>query len=279
VILVTNATGHVEIYGIRIDSAGSGYTAPPTVTVTPGTGYTQVLAPSLTAVVATGTITALTLTNPGSGYGSTAPTVAFTGGGGTAAAATAVLIGSPVGSLSLTNAGSGYTSPPTLAFTGGSGTGAAAIAVLSGGLGVTAITLVQPGFAYTTLPSVTLYPGAGAVLEPQGIETNPTPYVRNHDPAGAVSSIVAIPFSRGRTDSNNNLIYDDSLLIIKPRTLLTPTLTLQGDGLTWAGVFTPVTAFVTAVLNFRRSCVVDVEIFGGGRVLHQGKLTIQNKMS
>ncbi len=66
----------------------------------------------------------LSLTNGGSGYTGD-PTVSFTGGGGTGAAATATAVGGVVTSLTLTNPGTGYTSKPTIVFTGGGGTGAA----------------------------------------------------------------------------------------------------------------------------------------------------------
>ena len=71
------------------------------------------------------------LPNGGSGYTS-APTVAFSGGGGSGAAATCTINGSgAVDSITLTNSGSNYTSAPTISFTGGGGTGAAATATLS----------------------------------------------------------------------------------------------------------------------------------------------------
>jgi hypothetical protein len=73
----------------------------------------------------------ISLTNGGSGYTS-APTVAFSGGGGSGAAATCTINGSgAVDSITLTNSGSNYTSAPTISFTGGGGTAAAATATLS----------------------------------------------------------------------------------------------------------------------------------------------------
>lgn len=63
----------------------------------------------------------------GSGYTS-APTVTFTGGGGTGAAATALINDGQVVGVIMTNNGSGYTSAPTIGFTGGGGTGATATA-------------------------------------------------------------------------------------------------------------------------------------------------------
>ncbi len=75
------------------------------------------------------TVTYVEVTARGSGYTS-APTVVFTGGGGTAAAATAVISNGKVVSITVTNSGSGYTSVPTVSFTGGSGAGAAATALV-----------------------------------------------------------------------------------------------------------------------------------------------------
>ena len=63
----------------------------------------------------TGTfITAITVTNPGSGYTS-APAVTLSGGGGSGATATANLLDGTVVSITVGNAGSGYTSTPTVA--------------------------------------------------------------------------------------------------------------------------------------------------------------------
>lgn len=66
----------------------------------------------------------------GSGY-TTAPSVSFSGGGGTGAAGTA-LIGSDgtIIGVEITNHGSGYTSAPSVSFSGGGGAGAAGAAVV-----------------------------------------------------------------------------------------------------------------------------------------------------
>ena len=68
----------------------------------------------------------ITVTNRGSGYTS-APTVSFSGGGGTGAAATANISGGEVTSITVTNGGTGWTSTPDIIITGGGGSGATAV--------------------------------------------------------------------------------------------------------------------------------------------------------
>lgn len=103
-------------------------------------GYTESLSNKLAAVIAFAY-------NSGSVYTST-PTVAFSGGGGTGAAATAVLTNGVVTGITITNAGSGYTSAPTVTISGGGGAGATATATVSGGT-VTAITVTHGGTGNT----------------------------------------------------------------------------------------------------------------------------------
>ena len=64
-------------------------------------------------------IASVTVTSGGTGY-SSAPTVSFTGAGGTGGAGTTVLSGGAVQSVTITAAGSGYTANPTVVFNGGS---------------------------------------------------------------------------------------------------------------------------------------------------------------
>ena len=69
-------------------------------------------------------IAGISITSGGSGY-ATAPTVGFTGGGGTGATAKAIIVGGVVTGITITNPGSGYTSAPSVTFTGGTPTVAA----------------------------------------------------------------------------------------------------------------------------------------------------------
>lgn len=75
-------------------------------------------------------VEAVIITNGGTGYTS-APTVGFTGGGGSGAAGTAVVANGVVVSVTMTAYGTGYTSTPTVGFTGGGGSAAAATALMS----------------------------------------------------------------------------------------------------------------------------------------------------
>lgn len=72
----------------------------------------------------------VTVTAGGSGYTS-APTISFTGGGGSSAAATATInADGEVNGAAVTNQGTGFTSAPTVSFSGGSGSGAEAKATI-----------------------------------------------------------------------------------------------------------------------------------------------------
>ena len=75
-------------------------------------------------------VDAVTVTAGGTNY-TTVPTVSFSGGGGTGAAATATLTDGVVTSITITDGGQNYTSAPTVAITGGDGSGATATASIS----------------------------------------------------------------------------------------------------------------------------------------------------
>jgi hypothetical protein len=82
---------------------------------------------ALTAGTPLTAVIGIALTAGGSGY-LTAPTVTFSGGSGTGAAAIAQIRDGAVVALLLTAEGTGYVTTPTVAFSGGGGTGATATA-------------------------------------------------------------------------------------------------------------------------------------------------------
>ncbi len=101
------------------------------------------------------------VTAQGSSY-STAPTVVFTGGGGTAAAATARINGLSV--INVTAPGTGYTQGTvSVVISGGTPEQAAtAVAIITGGA-VTQIVITNKGYGYDSAPTVTINDsGAGA---------------------------------------------------------------------------------------------------------------------
>lgn len=274
----TGAAGYAETFNgtvqrVVMTNSGSGYTSPPTVVFTPVSGGSGAAA---TTVLGVGYLT-MYVDNPGSGYTSV-PSVGITGGSGSGASLTLALIGSPVISLTLTAGGSGFTSNPSVSFSGGGGTGASATAALTGGgsgAGVASVAVDTPGMGYTTPPKVSVIPNLGTTLAVAGIETNPVCFISRQTPLNVAKSVLLTPYSRGRISSTGAIIYDDALIEIRPRLVASPTFTLQVDNLTWAATFNPVSQFVQAVLNFRRTCVVDFEVFGEGRCLLQSKLAIQ----
>lgn len=155
-----SATIAVGVSSITMTS-GSGYTNP-AVTINPivNASGTSTGGSGATAH-AVGAVTSVTLTAVGSGYTS-APTVTFSGGGGTGAAGFAVMnTGFDAGqvlSITITNPGSGYTTAPAVTLTGGGGSGATATA----SLGITGIVVTSPGSLYTMPPNVTITDPTGS---------------------------------------------------------------------------------------------------------------------
>jgi hypothetical protein len=93
-------------------------------------------------------VTGIDLKNRGAAY-RWPPTVGFSGGGGTGAAATATLVGSALLSISVSAGGSGYLTAPGVAISGGGGSGATATAVIDGGGHVTAVNITNAGTGFT----------------------------------------------------------------------------------------------------------------------------------
>lgn len=76
-------------------------------------------------------VASVTVSSGGSSYTS-APTVSFSGGGGSGAAGTATISGGRVTAVTMTSGGSGYMSAPTVGFSGGGGSNARGTAVIGG---------------------------------------------------------------------------------------------------------------------------------------------------
>jgi flagellin-like hook-associated protein FlgL len=83
-----------------------------------------------------------------------------------------VLVATGIRTATILSGGSGYTTAPTIAFTGGgASTQATATCTVSAGV-VTAIQILTPGFGYTSQPTITFNPtsgGTGASAEIRGV--------------------------------------------------------------------------------------------------------------
>lgn len=113
-----------------------------------------------TAVLDSGVIKSVQVIASGSGY-ITPPTVTVTDGTGSGANITAAVLAGTVTGFSVNNGGSGYTAP-VINLTGGGGTGAAGTATL-GGATVTSVTITNPGTGYTSAPTITFSGVGGAI--------------------------------------------------------------------------------------------------------------------
>lgn len=128
------------------------------------TGYAPriLCVPGFTSDRVQGGVTAITMTNQGSGYG-IAPNVVLTGGGGSGAAAIANLgTGADAGkvvSVTIDETGSNYTSAPVVSFTSAAVL-ATAVAALTAD-GVSTISMTNNGTGYTSAPTVALTGGGG----------------------------------------------------------------------------------------------------------------------
>lgn len=140
-----NLTAGID--SVDLSSGGTGYTAPPTVVITPNdqTGYGA----SAYSVLSGSTVTDVVFTAPGTGYTAT-PTISITSGEG--ATAEAVLTSTGVQYVNVGNGGSGYTTA-TVQFVSTIGSGAAATAIISGGA-ITGITVTNAGSGYIEPPAV-----------------------------------------------------------------------------------------------------------------------------
>ena len=135
------------IAGITLGTAGSGYSAPPTITINgTGTGATAVASLGLTAA----TFGTATVTGTRTG----AVTAVITGGGGTGATATVTT----AGLLTITHPGTGYTSAPTITVTVTGGT--ITYTPNASSFIVTAVQMTNAGSGYTGTPTYTFDSGS-----------------------------------------------------------------------------------------------------------------------
>jgi len=140
-----------------VSSGGTGYTVGDVLTVSGGTYATQ--SQFTVATVSAGVITGITITTAGS-Y-SVVPSSPASVTGGTGSGATLSMLWSVrSGTFVITNAGSGYVEQPTVTFSGGGGSGAAAYASVGSGatirsIGSGAVKVTNQAFTFETPDSIT----------------------------------------------------------------------------------------------------------------------------
>jgi len=275
-----------------------------------GTNQTSIAIDNGNEVTNAGHLTSLTVKAGGTGYTQATTTVAFTGGGGTGAAATANVTAGAITSFTITNTGSGYTSAPTVTITDtGGGTGAVAnvsITTPAGGPFVWWIAEASGGSSehgssehYGYLYQAFTNPGGlasnGTTAIQQGCDTSalsisdskatsaPTTAI----PVNGTGSSVVDLFDNAyfvAFDNSNNLWtanqspVDAALADINSFTKLTPTFNSQG-ALTTSSTYTTYTGGGLLSTNFRAYALA---IDGNGTVWapnnsgHNGIVAISN---
>jgi hypothetical protein len=139
---------------VTISNSGLDYTSVPTITPFGGFGTGATFS---STVASSGSVTQITVTNAGSGYGATDVVgLAFSGGGSnTTARGTVTISGGLVQSIAVAVSGSGYTqSSVNVSLQGGGGIGATASATVGAGGAITSYTVTNSGNGYTSAPTV-----------------------------------------------------------------------------------------------------------------------------
>lgn len=141
---------------IEMTSDGLNYTSQPTITLsTTGSGTGT----AFSATLSNGGVSAIQVTNPGSGFANgDLAVLTITGGGSDDQASVTVTVDTSTGILTgvtVTNPGSGYPANSTVSLSGGGGSGGEIYIAAFGANGsITAIGIQNPGTGYTSAPSV-----------------------------------------------------------------------------------------------------------------------------
>lgn len=200
------------ILGVQVTNPGSGYTAPPTVAFSGGTGA------SAQSFLAGGSIISFDVFDEGSDY-AYAPTVVIGrtfSGNGSGATGTAVMSGGRVVGINIVNAGSGYTSAPSVELV--SGDGAEAYANVNATGTITSYTIVRGGAGYTGAPRVVISGGTGT-----GATATATV-------AGGAITAIAVTAGGNSYESGNQPSSAEGFTTVKGNTLeAKPNLTYIND--------------------------------------------------
>jgi hypothetical protein len=193
-----------------LTSGGANYNSNPVLHIYGGSGSGA----AATATITEGSISAIQITNPGSGYSpGDIVQIGFSGGGAdTAARLRTVLVGTSVQSVTLISGGFGYTNGTgySMTFSGAGGSGAAGTFDVSGGT-ITNVNVSGGGSAYNAAPTVS-FTGAGsgsgaaavAIMSPvavasvvvddpgTGFQGTPTLTIEGGGGSGAAATVTAL---------------------------------------------------------------------------------------
>lgn len=287
-------SGNGQIDRINIISGGTGYVAPPKVTITGGGGTGA----TATAIISNGVVTGINIINGGTGY-SSEPTITISSGSGAAVTAT-VGGGGSVVAVAVVNSGNGYTSTPNITISAPSlpgGTTATATANVSAGR-ITSITLTNGGSGYTSAPTITIDPApsgginatASAAFSGFSVQsvtlTNP-----GSGYTGAPTVTFSDPSLSTGTKATGSAIFDPAtgsiigISISNPGSgyFSAPSVTLSsGSGASGQAVFSgrSVTGFTITNAGSNYTTAPKVKITGGGgsgaaatAIINNGRLT------
>ena len=158
---------------------------------------------SASSTVAGGVVTTVTVNHGGSGYTS-APSVTFSGGGGTGASATATISGGLVTSITVTNGGSGYTSSPSVHFNGSS--------AVSNSYGIYVVSIGNVDVSNNSIGSITTlgtidYSHGFYGISKQGFSGNQGSTTINNNLVGSLTQANSIQASTTSTVSTAQNVY------------------------------------------------------------------------
>ena len=177
---------------VTITNRGDKYTSVPTVAISsaPSGGLTAVgIASMIGGLIACDgsknslKVQSVQLLNPGYGY-TVAPSITFTGGGGSGATGITSISNGSVGIVTITSGGSGYSTVPTITFSSSPGVTAQGTALITNAGVVTAIYITNAGSGYTSTPSITISSPISSV----GVGT----FIVNETVTGQTSGTTAI---------------------------------------------------------------------------------------
>ena len=150
------------IHEIKIVHEGTGYTADPTIRISPPVTGRLATAVGITTVNSNGTrsLEVVRITDPGFGYTST-PAISIEtddGKGSGIQLQVGIATTGAVGIVTLTNQGDGYIVPPIVSFSAppAGGVSAAGTALLQGDGKLTQIQITNAGYGYVSVPTITV---------------------------------------------------------------------------------------------------------------------------